>query len=148
TWGPTRPIPLQSTRAKTWLQNRAAAPASAALAGAAARFLQPLLTGSEPQPRQAGKAFARLYLCQGLTASPHIPILSYRPLGGAPHAHRGPPPSWDAMIITIDGPAGAGKSSAARALARHLGFEFLDTGAMYRAVALLALRAGINLTDE
>ncbi len=52
------------------------------------------------------------------------------------------------MIITIDGPAGAGKSSAARALARRLGFEFLDTGAMYRAVALLALRAGINLTDE
>ena len=52
------------------------------------------------------------------------------------------------MIITIDGPAGAGKSSAARALARRLGFEFLDTGAMYRAVALAALRAGINLRDE
>ena len=40
------------------------------------------------------------------------------------------------MIITIDGPAGAGKSSVARALARRLGFRFLDTGAMYRAVAL------------
>ena len=39
------------------------------------------------------------------------------------------------MIVTIDGPAGAGKSSAARALARRLGFRFLDTGAMYRAVA-------------
>ena len=39
------------------------------------------------------------------------------------------------MIVTIDGPAGSGKSSAARALARRLGFEFLDTGAMYRAVA-------------
>ncbi|MGH7169528.1 MAG: (d)CMP kinase [Gemmataceae bacterium] len=52
------------------------------------------------------------------------------------------------MIITIDGPAGAGKSSAARSLAQHLGFEFLDTGAMYRAVALAALRAGINLRDE
>jgi cytidylate kinase len=52
------------------------------------------------------------------------------------------------MIITIDGPAGAGKSSAARALAQRLGFEFLDTGAMYRAVALAALRAGINLRDE
>jgi cytidylate kinase len=52
------------------------------------------------------------------------------------------------MIITIDGPAGAGKSSAARALARRLGFEFLDTGAMYRAVALAALRAGVNLRDE
>jgi cytidylate kinase len=52
------------------------------------------------------------------------------------------------MIVTIDGPAGAGKSSAARSLAQHLGFEFLDTGAMYRAVALAALRAGINLHDE
>jgi cytidylate kinase len=52
------------------------------------------------------------------------------------------------MIVTIDGPAGAGKSSSAKELARRLGFEFLDTGAMYRAVTLAALRAGINLMDE
>jgi cytidylate kinase len=52
------------------------------------------------------------------------------------------------MIVTIDGPAGAGKSSAARALAQRLGFEFLDTGAMYRAVALSALRAGLELHDQ
>jgi cytidylate kinase len=52
------------------------------------------------------------------------------------------------MIITIDGPAGAGKSSAAKALAQRLGFEFLDTGAMYRAVTLAALRAGIHLRDQ
>lgn len=52
------------------------------------------------------------------------------------------------MIVTIDGPAGAGKSSAARALARRLGFEFLDTGAMYRAVTLAALRAGVDLRDQ
>lgn len=52
------------------------------------------------------------------------------------------------MIVTIDGPAGAGKSTAARALARRLHFEFLDTGAMYRAVTLAGLRAGINLADE
>jgi cytidylate kinase len=52
------------------------------------------------------------------------------------------------MIVTIDGPAGAGKSTAARALAARLGFEFLDTGAMYRAVALAALRAGIDWTDD
>jgi cytidylate kinase len=52
------------------------------------------------------------------------------------------------MIVTIDGPAGAGKSSAARALAQRLGFEFLDTGAMYRAVALAALRAGLDLRDD
>ncbi|MGE0607322.1 MAG: (d)CMP kinase [Pirellulales bacterium] len=47
------------------------------------------------------------------------------------------------MIVTIDGPAGAGKSSTARELARRLGFRFLDTGAMYRAVALAAVRRGL-----
>jgi cytidylate kinase len=44
------------------------------------------------------------------------------------------------MIITIDGPAGAGKSSVAKSLAKRLGFRFLDTGAMYRAVALAGMR--------
>ena len=44
------------------------------------------------------------------------------------------------MIVTIDGPAGAGKSTAAKSLARRLGFEFLDTGAMYRAVAFALIR--------
>jgi CMP/dCMP kinase len=48
------------------------------------------------------------------------------------------------VIITIDGPAGAGKSTVARALARRLAFRFLDTGAMYRAVALAALRRGLD----
>jgi len=52
------------------------------------------------------------------------------------------------MIVTIDGPAGAGKSSAARALAARLSFDFLDTGAMYRAVTLAAIRAGIDLHDR
>ena len=52
------------------------------------------------------------------------------------------------MIVTIDGPAGAGKSSAARQLARRLGFRFLDTGAMYRAVALAGRRRGIDLTSS
>ncbi|HWA99231.1 MAG TPA: (d)CMP kinase [Pirellulales bacterium] len=51
------------------------------------------------------------------------------------------------MIIVIDGPAGAGKSSAAKALARRLGFRFLDTGAMYRAVTLAALRRGVAWDD-
>ena len=51
------------------------------------------------------------------------------------------------MIITIDGPAGSGKSSAAKELARRLGFEFLDTGAMYRAVTLAALRGGVDVSD-
>jgi cytidylate kinase len=52
------------------------------------------------------------------------------------------------MIITIDGPAGAGKSTAAKALAQRLGFEYLDTGAMYRAVTFAGLRAGIDLSDQ
>lgn len=51
------------------------------------------------------------------------------------------------MIVTIDGPAGAGKSSAARGLARRLGFRFLDTGAMYRAVTLAAKERGLDLED-
>src|SRR5437016_6412655 len=67
--------------------------------------------------------------------------------GGLP-AQRGRRPGKCAMIVTIDGPAGAGKSSAAKALARRLGFEFLDTGAMYRAVTLAGLRAAIDLQDQ
>jgi cytidylate kinase len=51
------------------------------------------------------------------------------------------------MIVTIDGPAGSGKSTAARMLAARLGFHFLDTGAMYRAVALACLEAGIDPHD-
>jgi cytidylate kinase len=51
------------------------------------------------------------------------------------------------MIVAIDGPAGAGKSSIARRLAERLGFQFLDTGAMYRAVALAALRRGLGPSD-
>ncbi len=49
------------------------------------------------------------------------------------------------MIVTIDGPAGSGKSTAARGLAERLQFEFLDTGAMYRAVAWSCLRQSIDL---
>lgn len=52
------------------------------------------------------------------------------------------------MIVTIDGPAGSGKSSAARELARRLEFEFLDTGAMYRAVSFALLRDRVSETDE
>ena len=51
------------------------------------------------------------------------------------------------MIVTIDGPAGAGKSTVARRLAARLGFRFLDTGAMYRAVAWAAVPDGLNLDD-
>lgn len=55
------------------------------------------------------------------------------------------PSRW---VIAVDGPAGAGKSSAARGLARALGFRHIDTGAMYRAAAWAALRAGVPLDAE
>jgi len=51
------------------------------------------------------------------------------------------------MIVTIDGPAGAGKSSIAKIAADRLGFEFLDTGALYRAMTLAAIRAQVDFSD-
>jgi cytidylate kinase len=61
--------------------------------------------------------------------------------GGAGPRRRG-------LVIAIDGPSGAGKSTAGRALADRLGYTFIDTGAMYRALALKALRAGLPLDRE
>lgn len=51
------------------------------------------------------------------------------------------------MIVTIDGPAGAGKSSVAKQVAAAIGFDFLDTGAMYRAITLAAIRADVDWQD-
>ena len=51
------------------------------------------------------------------------------------------------MIVAIDGPAGSGKSTVARALARRLGFLYLDTGAMYRALTWLAVKDGVDPDD-
>ena len=51
------------------------------------------------------------------------------------------------LVVAIDGPAGAGKSTIARRVASKLGFIYIDTGAMYRAVALWAIRAGVDLDD-
>jgi cytidylate kinase len=52
------------------------------------------------------------------------------------------------VIVAIDGPAGAGKSTVARGVAERLGFRYLDTGAMYRALTWLALEEGVDLEDE
>ena len=57
-------------------------------------------------------------------------------------------PRPDGLVIAIDGPSGAGKSTAGRVLAERLGYTFLDTGAMYRALALKALRGRVRLDDE
>jgi cytidylate kinase len=51
------------------------------------------------------------------------------------------------LVITVDGPAAAGKSTVARALARRLGYQYLDTGAMYRAATWKALEAGVDVHD-
>ena len=52
------------------------------------------------------------------------------------------------LVITIDGPAGSGKSTIARLLAERIGASFLDTGAMYRAVTIAVMRTGIDMADE
>jgi cytidylate kinase len=51
-------------------------------------------------------------------------------------------------VIALDGPSGSGKSTAGRALAKRLGFVYVDSGAMYRALALAAVRAGVDFDDE
>src|SRR4051794_15007648 len=52
------------------------------------------------------------------------------------------------MIVAIDGPAGVGKSTTSRLVAKALGIPHIDTGAMYRAIAVAATRAGIGTRDE
>jgi cytidylate kinase len=63
---------------------------------------------------------------------------------GSPRGRKG---DEKAVIVAIDGPAGAGKSTVARKLAERLGFRYLDTGAMYRALTWLAMREGMPLAE-
>lgn len=64
------------------------------------------------------------------------------------HATPNAPPRTPRLIVAIDGPSGAGKGTIARTLAERLGYRHIDTGAMYRAVAWMALRDRIDLSDE
>jgi CMP/dCMP kinase len=70
-----------------------------------------------------------------------------RPPQARCHGCRAAAITLQTMVIAIDGPAGAGKSSVARGVAAALGFTYLDSGAMYRSVALAALREGADLDD-
>ena len=63
-------------------------------------------------------------------------------------ARSGRSPARHPFVVAIDGPAGAGKSTVARGVARALHFAYLDTGAMYRAITAKALAAGLDATDE
>lgn len=77
--------------------------------------------------------------------------IELRPLSGTPaycSQELDPLPDAARLIVTIDGPAGTGKSTTARRLARRLGLAFLDTGAMYRAAALIALEHRVPLSDH
>ncbi|SMH40559.1 cytidylate kinase [Rathayibacter oskolensis] len=73
--------------------------------------------------------------------------------GAAPERSRGPRTEGsqdfgDVLVVAVDGPAGSGKSSVSREAARRLGFEFLDTGAAYRALAWHGLDTGLDFSDE
>ena len=68
-----------------------------------------------------------------------IPDSSGRPVGDAP---------FEGFVIAIDGPSGSGKSSVSKQVARTLGYGFLDTGAMYRALTWWCLERSVDLTDE
>jgi cytidylate kinase len=80
----------------------------------------------------------------GLRTSASVPPGTSRPLGeDSDRSER----SESSMVIAIDGPAGSGKSTVARAIAERLGLEYLDTGAMYRAVAYAVLRGDVDPGD-
>jgi len=83
----------------------------------------------------------------GLASPPLLraPVVVH--VGASSGVGAGDGPMSERLIITIDGPAGTGKSTVARALAHRLGLDFLDTGAMYRAAAAIAIDAGVDIRE-
>ena len=107
---------------------------------------------SDPGDLGAGVAFGAregTFRCVGEATSYAVERRRSRRnlLGGGSEGGQSPPPRRH-PVITIDGPAGAGKSTVSRELARRLGYRRLDTGAMYRAVALSVAAAGVAPDDE
>jgi cytidylate kinase len=94
---------------------------------------------TEPDPATRGNAVGRTLLGSMGARIVEVEAMPKRPTAGAAEGKN------TGLIITIDGPAGTGKSTVARLLAKRLGVEFLDTGAMYRAAAAVAIDAGISL---
>jgi CMP/dCMP kinase len=74
--------------------------------------------------------------------------ISSQPLSSSPFVARARKKHGESLIVTIDGPAGAGKSSVAKRLAKELGFAFLDTGAMYRCVTLACMRRKLLMENK
>ena len=102
---------------------------------------RPATTGSPCSPRSPGSSRARASRSREPTRRRLLPgVLRRARLARAAMMGR--------MIVAIDGPAGSGKSTVARHLAERLGFRYVDTGAMYRALTWLALERGISLDDE
>src|ERR1700722_8681156 len=78
----------------------------------------------------------------------HGNVYSHRLSSETPHRGVRVSHNMQKLTIAIDGPAGSGKSSLARRVASVLGYLYMDSGAMYRAVALKALRRGLSLSDD
>ena len=105
-------------------------------------------TGRAPPARRPSVARGERPPIAAPGRPPRRPPPDRAPAQRPPAAPRHAPLRPRGLVVAIDGPSGAGKSTAGRALAARLGYTYIDTGAMYRALALKALRAGVPLDSE